>query len=163
LDVESLTTEQLCATTAAQRPLSILHRLLTLPFFPLSFFPFKFIPVSVAATVIYAYSSLVPLTLWAWFRIYHANNRPNLFDVFCLYGYSLFPYAPVSVRGWGIVSVGDDLHPPHSCCVPSPLSTVAGSGLCSASFMCHHVRQFGGLMYFCILISNPPPSHTQLP
>jgi len=58
---------------------------------------YNFSKVSVAATVIYVYATLIPLSMWIWFRIYHSNHRPNLFDIFCLYGYSLFPYAPVSL------------------------------------------------------------------
>lgn len=30
-------------------------------------------------------------------RIKGPEHRPNIFDVFCLYGYSLFPYAPIAV------------------------------------------------------------------
>jgi len=64
------------------------------------------------AAVIYGYSLLIPLCLWfylSWLEI-----KVRLIEVFCIYGYSLFIYLPVSAlciipinwAKWVIVGVG---------------------------------------------------------
>eukprot|EP00040_Diaphanoeca_grandis_P027931 m.160091 g.160091 ORF g.160091 m.160091 type:complete len:327 (-) comp31170_c1_seq10:442-1422(-) len=56
---------------------------------------YDFDKVSLAATLIYGYVSLVPFGLWAAMK-WRLKGPPLLLDVFTLYGYSLFVFIPVS-------------------------------------------------------------------
>lgn len=65
--------------------------------------------VSYAATVIWIYVMLVPISLWAFlkwtvespFDDGQSSRTPGLLDLICIYGYSLFIYIPVSIL-WSI-------------------------------------------------------------
>lgn len=65
--------------------------------------------VSYAATVIWIYVMLVPITLWAFlkwsvkspFNDEEISKTPGLLELICIYGYSLFIYIPVSIL-WSI-------------------------------------------------------------
>lgn len=75
---------------------------------------YDFHKVSIAATVVYSYTSLVPLGLWVllWYR--KSEARYTLLEVVCIYGYSLSIYVPLSVLWtvpndflrWALVLVG---------------------------------------------------------
>ncbi len=52
--------------------------------------------LSSAAGAIYGYLAVIPILLFAALRYYKVEAR--LFDIFCIYGYSLAIYVPVSVR-----------------------------------------------------------------
>ncbi|XP_036877754.1 protein YIPF1 isoform X1 [Manis javanica] len=61
----------------------------------------EFRKVSIAATVIYAYAWLVPLTLWG-FLIWRNSKVMNIvsysfLEIVCVYGYSLFIYIPTAI------------------------------------------------------------------
>jgi len=59
---------------------------------------YDFNKVSFAATVVYVYITLIPFTLWAFFKYtMKAGTQPSLLDVVTVYGYSLFVYIPVSI------------------------------------------------------------------
>jgi len=69
---------------------------------------YNFHLVSYAATTIYIYSCLIPITLWATFKwslkpnednldIDSASYTPSLLSLMCIYGYSLSIYIPVSI------------------------------------------------------------------
>lgn len=58
--------------------------------------------VSYAASTIFFYISLVPLTLWglfkwSWKDSVEASEAPSALELICLYGYSLFIYIPASI------------------------------------------------------------------
>eukprot|EP00053_Salpingoeca_punica_P012812 m.115161 g.115161 ORF g.115161 m.115161 type:complete len:312 (+) comp16045_c0_seq1:52-987(+) len=57
---------------------------------------YDFSKVSLAATTIYSYVTLVPFAVWLWLR-WKVTNSPTLLDVFCVYGYSIFTYIPVAM------------------------------------------------------------------
>jgi hypothetical protein len=57
---------------------------------------YDFGKVSIAATTIYTYITLIPLLLWGILR-YTTKTSPSLLDIVTVYGYSLFVYIPVSV------------------------------------------------------------------
>ncbi|XP_015283193.1 PREDICTED: protein YIPF1 [Gekko japonicus] len=68
------------------------------PFYP--YVP-EFRKVSIAATAIYAYAWLVPLTLWG-FLMWRNNKVMNIvsysfLEIVCVYGYSLFIYIPTAI------------------------------------------------------------------
>ncbi|KFO20947.1 Protein YIPF1 [Fukomys damarensis] len=61
----------------------------------------EFQKVSIAATVIYAYSWLVPLALWG-FLMWRNSKVMNIvsysfLEIVCVYGYSLFIYIPTAI------------------------------------------------------------------
>lgn len=56
---------------------------------------YDFDKVSLAATMIYGYISLVPFIVWV-FMSWRLKEGPGLLDTFTLYGYSIFVYIPVS-------------------------------------------------------------------
>ncbi|KAL9701736.1 hypothetical protein quinque_005177 [Culex quinquefasciatus] len=65
---------------------------------------YNFHLVSVAATIIVLYTSLMPLAIWAllkWFDrptdLDESPYTPSLLSLVCLYGYSLAIYIPVSI------------------------------------------------------------------
>ena len=60
-----------------------------------SFSP-NFTHLSLAATVVYSYVSLAPLTVWLGFKYYSVQS--SLIELMCLYGYALAVFIPVSVR-----------------------------------------------------------------
>lgn len=65
--------------------------------------------VSYAATVIWIYVMLIPISLWAFlkwtvespFNDEISSKTPSLLQLICIYGYSLFIYIPVSIL-WSI-------------------------------------------------------------
>jgi len=75
---------------------------------------YDFHKVSIAATVIFVYASLVPLALWVtlWYR--KSEAKYTLLEVLCIYGYSLSIYVPLSILWtvpieglrWTLVFVG---------------------------------------------------------
>lgn len=65
---------------------------------------YNFHLVSVAATIIVLYTSLMPLAIWALLKWFDRPNdldespyTPSLLSLVCLYGYSLAIYIPVSI------------------------------------------------------------------
>lgn len=65
---------------------------------------YNFHLVSVAATIIVLYTSLMPLTIWALLKWFDRPNLdetppyiPSLLSLVCIYGYSLAIYIPVSI------------------------------------------------------------------
>ncbi|XP_055624307.1 protein YIPF1 [Toxorhynchites rutilus septentrionalis] len=67
---------------------------------------YNFHLVSVSATVIILYTSLVPLSLWALLKwsvrsfdldVEESPHTPSLLSLICVYGYSLAIYIPVSI------------------------------------------------------------------
>jgi hypothetical protein len=57
---------------------------------------YDFNKVTLAATVIYTYITVIPLLLWAVFK-YSATNPPSLLDTITVYGYSMFVYIPAAI------------------------------------------------------------------
>ncbi|GAB6028876.1 Yip1 member 1 [Chamberlinius hualienensis] len=92
---------------------------------------YDFHKVSIAATVVYTYASIVPLSLWLilWYR--KNDAKYTLLEILCIYGYSLAIYIPVSVlwtipieaMRWSLVFAG---------------STLSGSVLLSAIWPAFH-------------------------
>ena len=60
----------------------------------------NFSHLSLAATVVYSYVTFVPLVLWLGFRYY--SIPASLVQLWCLYGYALAVFVPVSVRVGGL-------------------------------------------------------------
>mmetsp|Transcript_4651 Transcript_4651/g.7495 ORF Transcript_4651/g.7495 Transcript_4651/m.7495 type:complete len:355 (+) Transcript_4651:78-1142(+) len=56
---------------------------------------YDFTKMTAGATIIYAYTFLIPLILFLAMR--YAGSRLGLIDLICLYGYSLFIYIPASI------------------------------------------------------------------
>ena len=54
--------------------------------------------MTLAATVVFCYSCLVPIALWAVFWWRGVQTTVTLLQLVCLYGYSLTVYIPISVR-----------------------------------------------------------------
>jgi len=57
---------------------------------------YDFRKVTVAATVIYSYVLVVPLGLWTYLRCRYASTKASVFDIFCLYGYTMALFVPVA-------------------------------------------------------------------
>ncbi|GLV35364.1 uncharacterized protein CBL_01486 [Carabus blaptoides fortunei] len=73
---------------------------------------YNFHLVSYAATTIYLYIGIIPITLWAVLKWSSTESEaddmqieetsaPNLLELICIYGYSIFIFVPASIL-WGI-------------------------------------------------------------
>ena len=56
----------------------------------------NFTHLSLAATVVYSYTALAPVVLWLVLRYFSVFT--SLVEMWCLYGYALAVFVPVSVR-----------------------------------------------------------------
>eukprot|EP00912_Choanoflagellata_sp_UC4_P000280 UC4_evm1s178 len=53
--------------------------------------------VTLAATMIYAYITCIPLVLYATFGYYRVGRAPSLLEIVCLYGYTLSVFVPIAI------------------------------------------------------------------
>lgn len=136
---------------------------------------YDFNKVTLAATAVYTYVTLIPLALWLFLWYRKSDAGYTLLEILCIYGYSLAIYIPISILcviqanwlQWLLAVVGSALS--GSVLVLTLWPTVSRDQRKIAILvmvliiLCHFLLATGFVNYFFHSTAVPPSSHTVQP